>query len=79
MSSINSSFFHQSKLVQASVQHIVLELARSPTTDEKFRVLTKELDNTFEILRTIKGLATHILFFQAAAKAMEEELINLAG
>jgi|GEM_PF-6073203 len=79
MSSIDSSFIHQSQRVQASVQHIVQKLARSPTTDAQFRDLTQELHETFEILHAIKKISTHILFFQVAAKALEEELVSLAG
>jgi hypothetical protein len=79
MSSINSSFIHQSQRVQASVQHIVQELAQSPTTDKEFQDLTQELHETFEILHAIKEISTHILFFQVAAKALEEQLVSLAG
>src|SRR5690349_12877407 len=79
MSNINYSFMHQSQRVQASVQKIARELTLSPDTDEKFRDLTQELHNTFEILQTIKEISTHILFFQVATKALEEQLISLAG
>src|ERR1041385_3142663 len=73
---INKDFIHQSQIIQANVHAIAGELARSPTTDQKYRALTQKLDTSLKILLAIKEQASGTLF---ATDGLETEIISLYG
>src|SRR5690242_19227497 len=73
---IKTDFIHQSKIIQANVHAIAGELARKPTTDQRYRALTQKLDTSLKILLSIKEEASGTLF---ATDGLEKDLISLYG
>lgn len=72
--------FAESRWLQSEVQTIAGEIAQSKISREKYKHLSKKLDNALETLQGLETEAkTHNLFAKAQAATLKEQVVKLYG
>ena len=76
----SSNFLDRSQWVHSRMQSIAGQLESSPTSSKKFHVLTRELDETYKVLNTLKKQSpATAVFAQSATENLEHGIVSLYG